>query len=51
MDIGGWLRSLGLCKYEAAFLDNGEGGGLLGSLHVDSGRSRPDRLKAFAHRW
>ena len=23
MDVGGWLRSLGLGKYEAAFRENG----------------------------
>ena len=35
MDIGGWLRSLGLGKYEAAFLDNGIGEAVLPHLTVE----------------
>jgi predicted ATPase/class 3 adenylate cyclase len=35
MDVGGWLRGLGLGKYEAAFLDNGIGEGVLPHLTVE----------------
>jgi class 3 adenylate cyclase len=35
MDVGGWLRGLGLGKYEAAFLDNGIGGAVLPHLTVE----------------
>src|SRR6516225_8941822 len=35
MDVGGWLRGLGLGKYEAAFLDNGIGEAVLPHLTVD----------------
>src|SRR5215469_12644523 len=35
MDIGGWLRGLGLGKYEAAFLDNGIGEAVLPHLTVE----------------
>ena len=32
MDVGGWLRGLGLGKYEAAFRDNGIGEAVLPHL-------------------
>jgi class 3 adenylate cyclase len=35
MDVGGWLRGLGLGKYEAAFLDNGIGEAVLPHLTVE----------------
>jgi class 3 adenylate cyclase len=35
MNVGGWLRSLGLDKYEAAFLDNGIGEAVLPYLTVE----------------
>jgi hypothetical protein len=35
MDIGEWLKSLGLGKYEAAFLDNGIGEAVLTHLTVE----------------
>ena len=35
MDVGGWLRGLGLGKYEAAFLDNGIGEAVLSHLTVE----------------
>src|SRR6516165_7835129 len=35
MDVGGWLRGLGLAKYEAAFLDNGIGEAVLPHLTVE----------------
>ena len=35
MDIGGWLRSLGLGKYEAAFFDNGIGEAVLPHLTLE----------------
>ena len=35
MDVGGWLRGLGLGKYEAAFLDNGIGAAVLPHLTVE----------------
>jgi class 3 adenylate cyclase len=35
MDVGGWLRGLGLGKYEAAFLDNGIGEAVLPRLTVE----------------
>jgi class 3 adenylate cyclase len=35
MDIGGWLRSLGLGQYEAAFRDNEIDSAVLPSLTVD----------------
>jgi class 3 adenylate cyclase len=35
MDIGGWLRGLGLGKYEAVFLDNGIGEAVLPHLTVE----------------
>jgi hypothetical protein len=35
MDVGGWLRGLGLGKYEAAFLDNGIDADLLPRLTGD----------------
>ena len=35
MDVGGWLRGLGLGKYEAAFLGNGIGGAVLPHLTVE----------------
>src|SRR5271165_3405685 len=35
MDVGGWLRSLGLGQYEAAFRDNEVDGAVLPKLTVD----------------
>ena len=35
MDVGGWLRGLGLGKYEAAFHDNG----------IDDLGARPDSIQ------
>ncbi len=35
MDVGEWLRGLGLGKYEAAFLDNGIGEAVLPHLTVE----------------
>jgi class 3 adenylate cyclase/predicted ATPase len=35
MDVGGWLRGLGLGKYEAAFLDNGIGEAVLPHLTIE----------------
>jgi class 3 adenylate cyclase/predicted ATPase len=35
MDVGGWLRSLSLGKYEAAFLENGIGEAVLPHLTVE----------------
>ena len=35
MDVGVWLRSLGLGQYEAAFRDNEVDGGVLPKLTVD----------------
>src|ERR1700733_15406445 len=35
MDVAGWLRGLGLGKYEAAFLDNGIGEAVLAHLTVE----------------
>src|SRR3984885_10503867 len=35
MDVAGWLRGLGLGKYEAAFLDNGIGEAVLPHLTVE----------------
>jgi class 3 adenylate cyclase len=35
MDVSGWLRGLGLGKYEAAFLDNGIGEAVLPHLTVE----------------
>jgi SAM domain (Sterile alpha motif) len=35
MDVGDWLRSLGLGQYEAAFLDNEIDGAMLPKLTVD----------------
>jgi class 3 adenylate cyclase/predicted ATPase len=35
MNVGGWLRGLGLGKYEAAFLDNGIGEAVLPHLTVE----------------
>ena len=35
MDVGVWLRSLGLGRYEAAFRDNEVDGGVLPKLTVD----------------
>ena len=35
MDIGGWLRSLGLERYEAAFRDNNIGSDILPKLTAD----------------
>jgi class 3 adenylate cyclase len=35
MDVGGWLRGLGLGKYEAAFRDNGIDGSVLPHLTVE----------------
>ena len=35
MDVDGWLRGLGLGKYEAAFLDNGIGETVLPHLTVE----------------
>ena len=35
MDIGEWLRGLGLGKYEAAFHDNGIDGSVLPHLTVE----------------
>ena len=35
MDVGGWLRGLGLGKYEAAFLDNGIEEAVLSHLTVE----------------
>jgi class 3 adenylate cyclase/predicted ATPase len=35
MDVGGWLRGLGLCKYEAAFRDNGIDESVLPHLTVE----------------
>jgi class 3 adenylate cyclase/tetratricopeptide (TPR) repeat protein len=35
MDVGAWLRGLGLAKYEAAFLDNGIGEAVLPHLTVE----------------
>jgi hypothetical protein len=35
MDMAGWLRGLGLGKYEAAFLDNGIGEAVLPHLTVE----------------
>ena len=35
MDVGGWLRGLGLGKYEAAFRDNGIGEAVLPHLTVE----------------
>ena len=36
MDVGEWLRGLGLGKYEAAFLDNGIGEAVLAHLTVEN---------------
>ena len=35
MDVGGWLRSLGLDQYEANFRDNSIGGDVLPHLTAD----------------
>ena len=35
MDVGGWLRGIGLDKYEAAFRDNGIGEAVLPHLTVE----------------
>ena len=35
MDVGGWLRGLGLGKYEAAFRDNGIDEAVLPHLTVE----------------
>ncbi len=41
MDVGGWLRSLGLEKYEAVFRENEISKGVLPSLPVH----RPNRRR------
>jgi len=46
MDIGGWLRSLGLERYEAAFRENDIDDAILPSLTAEDGVGGRFRIRA-----
>ena len=45
MDLGGWLRSLGLQKYEAAFRENEIDETVLPNLRPGTGRYHQDQSR------
>jgi hypothetical protein len=42
MDVGEWLRGLGLGQYEDSFRDNGVDGSVLPNLTIDDLSVRPE---------